>query len=299
MRLHHLNCGSLCPFGGGLFDGHGSWLRPAELVCHCLLVATDGSGLVLIDTGLGTADVDHPHPRLSRSLTRILRPRFRREETAVAQIEALGYSRNDVRHIVLTHLDFDHAGGIHDFPEAVVHVHEAELDAATHRSSWLEQRRYRAGQWNQGVKWKTYQAQGTPWFGFRAVRELAGLREDILMVPLAGHTRGHCGVAVREASGAWRLLAGDAYFHHGELPAARGQATRCPPGLVAYQRFMEVDRGLRLRNQQRLRELATAHSGAVRIFCSHDAQELAHARRQQTPLPIGQRHAPHALGQSA
>src|SRR3546814_15732883 len=28
----------------------------------------------------------------------------------------------DVRHIIITHLDFDHAGGIEDFPAAAVHL---------------------------------------------------------------------------------------------------------------------------------------------------------------------------------
>ncbi len=37
-------------------------------------------------------------------------------------MKRLGYSINDVRHIILTHLDLDHAGGLHDFPNAAVHV---------------------------------------------------------------------------------------------------------------------------------------------------------------------------------
>jgi glyoxylase-like metal-dependent hydrolase (beta-lactamase superfamily II) len=281
MRVHHLNCGSMCPFGGGLFDGQGSWLRPAHLVCHCLLIETASAGLVLVDTGFGTRDVAAPHPRLSRVMTALLRPRLRHEDTALAQVEALGFSRRDVRHIVLTHLDFDHAGGIEDFPEAKVHVHAAELEAASYRGSWLARRRYRAQQWDEGVNWETYSAHGTPWYGFRTVRDLVGVGDDILMVPLLGHTFGHCGVAVRNESGNWILLAGDAYFHHSELPRARGQSAQCPPALVGYQRFMEVDRADRLRNQQRLRDLALTQAGSVRIYCSHDAHELDNARHQQ------------------
>ncbi|WP_051484150.1 MBL fold metallo-hydrolase [Rhizobium sp. CF080] len=44
------------------------------------------------------------------------------EDTAAWQIQSLGYPARDVRHIVLTHLDFDHAGGIADFPRARIHV---------------------------------------------------------------------------------------------------------------------------------------------------------------------------------
>lgn len=45
MRVHHLNCGTMRPFGGRLVDGTGSVLRRAEMVCHCLLLETSG-GLV-------------------------------------------------------------------------------------------------------------------------------------------------------------------------------------------------------------------------------------------------------------
>jgi hypothetical protein len=38
---------------------------------------------------------------------------------------------------------------------------------------------------------------------------------------------------------------------------------------------METDRGARLRNQERLRELLREREGEVAILCSHDAAELA------------------------
>jgi glyoxylase-like metal-dependent hydrolase (beta-lactamase superfamily II) len=50
-------------------------------------------------------------------------------ETAIAQIEALGFSWEDVKHIALTHFHYDHAGGLPDFPGAKVHIFQGELDA--------------------------------------------------------------------------------------------------------------------------------------------------------------------------
>lgn len=276
MKIHHLDCGSMCPLGGRLFDAAPGVMRAAHLVCHCLLVETS-AGLVLVDTGLGTRDAYRPHPRLSHAMTALLRPRLRFEQTAFAQVRALGFAPSDVRHIVLTHLDFDHAGGLQDFPDARVHVMADELDAVQHRRGWVARRRYRPAQWDGGTRWRTYRAQGSRWFGFERVRELDGLGEDIAMIPLCGHTRGHAGVAVRGQDG-WVLLAGDAYFHHGEMPATRDTPATCPPGLRAYQRMMEIDREARLRNQQRLRELAWRHGDEVRVVCSHDALELAAAR---------------------
>jgi glyoxylase-like metal-dependent hydrolase (beta-lactamase superfamily II) len=43
------------------------------------------------------------------------------------QIERLGFRREDVRHIVITHFDFDHIGGLVDFPDN--HARLAELYA--------------------------------------------------------------------------------------------------------------------------------------------------------------------------
>src|SRR5213080_4076863 len=102
MRIHHLNCGTDCPFGGALFDGRSVGLT-GRLVCHCLLIETDAHGLVLVDTGYGLRDVDHPHrkphPRITRTMRALLNIHLKEEETAARQIEALGFRREDVRHI--------------------------------------------------------------------------------------------------------------------------------------------------------------------------------------------------------
>lgn len=106
MRIHHLNCGCMCPIGGPLFDGFSRG-PTACLVCHCLLVETE-QGLVLIDTGFGQRDVKAPLSRLSPFFMNLNRIQFERKYTALHQVERLGFSASDVRHIVLTHLDFDH-----------------------------------------------------------------------------------------------------------------------------------------------------------------------------------------------
>ncbi|RYZ85400.1 MAG: MBL fold metallo-hydrolase [Proteobacteria bacterium] len=120
MRIHHLNCISSCPIGGRLMDGISpSILQRGHLTCHCLLIETAES-LVLIDTGYGLRDVHDPHSRLSEFFLTQLKPDFRESMTAYRQIERMGFDPRDVRHIILSHLDFDHAGGLDDFPWATV-----------------------------------------------------------------------------------------------------------------------------------------------------------------------------------
>lgn len=283
MKIHHMNCGTDCPLGGALFDGRSAGPL-GKLVCHCLLIETDAHGLVLVDTGYGLHDVAHPHepyPRIPRSWRVMLNIRLREQDTAIRQIEALGYRAADVRHIVVTHLDFDHAGGLQDFPHAIVHVMQREHDdAAAPQAGVVARNRWRRPQLEGVQHWRTYGASGGTWFGFDAVRDLAGLPPEILLVPLPGHTWGHAGVAVRRDGGRWLLHAGDAYFYRGEMRAAR---RRCTPGLRAYQRLMEADATNRMRNQERLRRLSIEERGRVTIACAHDAVELAHCQAG-TPL---------------
>ncbi|SEL54909.1 Metallo-beta-lactamase superfamily protein [Sphingomonas palmae] len=275
MRIHHLNCGTDCPVGGALFDGRSAGPL-ATLVCHCLLIETDAHGLVLVDTGYGLRDVAHPHqrpgPRITPPWRLLLNIRLREQDTAIRQIEALGHRASDVRHIITTHLDFDHAGGLEDFPHATVHVMQREYDDATGPKIGLVARnRWRERQLDEVRDWRRYGARGEPWFGFDAVRDLDGLPPEILMVPLPGHTWGHAGVAIRGDDGRWLLHAGDAYFYRGEMRAAK---RCCTPGLRAYQRLMEVDARSRLNNQERLRALSIVRRKDLTITCTHDPVEL-------------------------
>ncbi len=272
MKVHHLSCGTHCPLGGSLFDGVSRGAL-ADIPTHCLLVETD-AGLVLVDTGYGVQDVQRPHARLPWLWSALLNVRLRESATALRQIESLGFNASDVRHIVLTHLDFDHAGGLEDFPGARVHVLRAEREAAGRRSGFVGAQRYRPGMWDDVRDWRLYDAQGESWFGFDAVRQLDGLPPEILMVPLRGHTLGHAGVAVAAGDG-WLLHAGDAYLHHAQMAPRPG----CPPGLGAYQHIMDTDRPARRRNQQRLRALRTAQRDDLRIFCAHDRHELEALQR--------------------
>lgn len=262
-------------------DGRTVGLR-GRLACHCLLIE-DRSQLVLVDTGFGLGDVAHPRTRLAWLFRLLLSPELRAEMTAVRQIQRLGFDPADVRHIVLTHLDFDHAGGIDDFPAATVHLMAKESAAALDRKTALDRMRYRPQQWSATVpRWRSYESgEGEPWFGFDCVRDLDGISSDVLLVPLLGHTLGHAGVAVRTSARAgagagahgpeWLLLAGDAYFFHGEMDLAR---PRCTPGLRFYQWMMEKQRDARLWNQHRLRDLIRHEGDQIAVLSSHDPVEF-------------------------
>lgn len=287
MRIHHLNCISTCPLGGRLMDGFTpSVFERGRLACHCLLLET-ARGLVLVDTGLGLQDVRDPRSRLAAFFLSLLSPDLREDMTALRQVERMGFHAQDVSDIVLTHLDFDHAGGLDDFPRARVHLLAREREQAELQRTWLDRQRFRPQQWASRSRWHTYAgASGERWMGFDCVRELEGVDPGILLVPLGGHTHGHAGVAVRGDEG-WHLHAGDAYFHHAEMDPLR---PHCTAGLRVYQWLMDTDRPLRRRNQERLRELRRARVGEVQLFCSHDVLEFERLSGRAAGVPAD-RHA--------
>jgi len=263
MRVHHINTGTMCPLGGRLVNGQGGLFERARLVCHCLLIESD-EGLVLVDTGIGLDDIADP-TRLGSRWVRQTTPRLDPAETALQQVKAMGFSPGEVRHILLTHLDRDHAGGIGDFPRAKVHVHRSEHAMAVEGRPAAPRGRYVADQWRHRPDWQFYDDSGEDWFGFSGVRAPVGRSGDIVIVPLPGHTPGHCGVAVRQKD-KWLLHAGDAYFFHGQLEAR----PRMPLLLGLFQRKGDLDRATRIVNQERLRRLKCDHGDQVTIVNSHD-----------------------------
>ena len=269
VKIHHINCGTLCPYGGKFVSGDGGF-GGAKVVCHCLLIET-ADALVLVDTGMGLDDLRRPYRRLGVPFTAAFRPCRESSETAVERVRELGFHPSDVRRIVCTHLDLDHAGGLPDFPQAEVHTFTPEYEAAT-KPSLRDRARYPSCHFAHGPRWQTHDAGGDAWFGFESIRVLPGVDPEILMIPLAGHSRGHTGIAVRDGDG-WLLHCGDAYFHRDEIKTPHS----CPPGLIAFQRLTADDAKSRNDNQERLRELARTHGDEVRLVCAHDPVELERA----------------------
>lgn len=254
MRVHHLNC---MTFHLGVSS-----------VTHCLLVET-ADGLVLVDTGLGLGDYEQPTGRM-RAFLALNRVPQRPEETAIRQVVRLGYSPEDVRHIVLTHLHLDHCGGLPDFPWATVHVFAAEYQTATQqrKKGLLNRFGYHTLHWAHEPTWAPYELEGEEWFGLPCA-EVRGIGSGrLVLVPLIGHTPGHCGVAV-EVEGAWILHCGDAYVRAMQIDAEHPRSP-FPKWAGVLERTVFPVSAI-----AKLRALKQGQGRGVKMFAAHDPIALA------------------------
>ncbi len=243
LTVRHLNCGTL----------HAPPNPKAS--CHCLLLEHE-TGLVLVDSGIGVQDCRRPEERIGRATIDAAGFQFRESETAVGRLRALGLRAADVRHIVLTH-----AGGLADFPDAEVHV-----SAEEHANVLRGNPRYAPPQFAHAPRWKVHGPDAHSWFGLEARRLGLGFATEVLLVPLFGHTLGHCGVAVG-AGDRWLLHVGDAYYLRAELADDRHPAS----ALATLRADDDVQRRASL---QSLRRLAAEHAGRIEMFGYHDFGEF-------------------------
>ncbi len=247
-QIHHLNCGIL----------H----KPPqpEAICHCLLLE-DAQGLALVDTGIGLLEVQNPLERVGQEMIDAVGFQFHEELTAIRQIEQMGFQAEDVKHIILSHLDNDHAGGLADFPQAQVHVSAEEWKAFQQASF-----RYFPQQVAHEPDFVFYASSEATWFGLEARPVNIPFATDIYLVPLFGHTLGHCGVAIQQGE-QWLWYVGDAYFLRVEL-----EDDQHPVAQFAIS--MAEDNSQRVQSLHQIKALKSNYAQQIEIFAYHDPTEF-------------------------
>lgn len=256
MKIHHLNCGTMYP----------RFPRGTQSILYCLLVETN-DGLLLVDTGFGIQDYENPTWFTRIFIASLDMPRTL-EETAAYQIEKLGYSRSDVKHIVMTHLHSDHSGGIRDFPNAKVHVHALEYEAVQNPKGFKE-KFYDSTHWAHGPDWVIHDDLRTiDWFGFNSIQVREELFPDVRLIPLHGHTRGHCGIAIERSKG-WLFHCGDATYPFYQKNEPAPPIKPLPFYVMSPPKWLE--RSLIGENTPQLRRLYEKHGDEIQFICSNDS----------------------------
>lgn len=248
MKITHLNCVDI-----------RTPLSPA--IGHCLLLEENGR-LVLVDSGIGLYETRAPKDTLGEDLINQMGLVPNEDLTAYRQVERSGLSQKDVTDCICTHLDPDHIGGIKDFDNVTVHVSYEEYLSFKEGNP-----RYLSNQLNDDPPPRLYLQNDSDWFGLPARKIQLDIKNRIYLVPLFGHTLGHCGVAIETDDGKWLFHVGDAYYLRAELtdPAH-------PVGMMA--EAMAVDNALRLQNMEKIKGLLKEHANDVTVFGYHDPSEF-------------------------
>lgn len=226
---------------------------------HCLLIK-EGERLILVDTGIGLNDVQFPEERIGKELITLVGYVFDENQTATRQITKLGFKPEQVTDCIITHLDNDHIGGLADFPHARVHLSEEEMQNYTNGNP-----RYLTPPMAHGPRLHTYPGSADRWLGMEARKLDIPISTALYLVPLPGHTMGHCGVAIETAEG-WLLYAGDAYY-------LREEFTNPLHPVHTLAAMRADDNILRMQSLEKIRTLMNTYP-AMKVYSYHDGNEF-------------------------
>jgi len=174
-------------------------------------------GVIVVDTG-ETARVHdrgyHPrwHPFYQRAVHFSVQP----EEELGPQLRALGIAARDVRHVVITHLHTDHAGGLAHVAGSRTWVARAELDRATGIGGRVQG--YLPHRWPKWWQPDFIEFTSRALGPFDRSMSLTK-RGDVVIIPTPGHTPHHVSVVV--TGDVSFLLAGDTSYTESLLVAGK------------------------------------------------------------------------------
>ena len=221
VRLHPLMTGH-APGPREWFESEGgrfAWLRAfglrgaarMKIPIQAFLVEHPGVGPLMIDTGFHPSVAVDPKQNLGPVYARFLGElEMSAEHAAPAQLRARGLDAADIRYVLMTHMHFDHASAIGEFPGATFLMSQQEWDAV------LEGKRldgYVRRQYDFGFDYRTFDFDSGATESFASFGRSFDLFGDgsIRAVFTPGHTHGHTSYVLRLRDREV-LVAGDAFY---------------------------------------------------------------------------------------
>jgi glyoxylase-like metal-dependent hydrolase (beta-lactamase superfamily II) len=196
VRLFGCVCGQFHGPGEGL--GMTPGVRATVPVPFYVIEHPDG--VALFDCGLPQAMLDRDDSYLTVLRDQGMDVTLTPDETTLQHLERLEIDPARVRYVVVSHLHFDHVGGLKELPNATLVVQKREWEAGFDRevaNHYGLRKRY--FDWGHDV----LQVDGEhDLYGDGSVR----------LVPSFGHTPGHQSARVRSQAGD-HILVGDACYH--------------------------------------------------------------------------------------
>ena len=201
--------GSRMPQLWWVFFGR-SWV---PLPLQCFLI-DHRDGLVLFDTGIDPA-IMSDRGYIKQAVGRFLLPRiFRLHVTKTDRIDHVladaGVAANDIRTAIISHLHFDHVGGIAQIPQADLLVSDKEwaiLSEPHPEYEWVLREHIEI----PSAKWQqiSFEPNDDPLFDvIDGTHDVAG-DGSMILLPTPGHTRGSMSLLIRQEGWDPILLVGD------------------------------------------------------------------------------------------
>jgi glyoxylase-like metal-dependent hydrolase (beta-lactamase superfamily II) len=216
---------------------------PAFLVEH------PGAGRILVDTGLHPSVAHDPAENLGRLNHALLTFRVEQGQAVSAQLRAMGTEPGEIGLVVMTHLHYDHASAVVEFPDATFVVDRREWHAVSNGGT---AKGYRARLVDHAFDWRTLDFDDDAVDSFATFGRAIDLLGDgsIRLLSTPGHTAGHVSVLLRlegrellltaDAAYARRtideqllpLIVGDEHLYRRSLKEIRGYVERTPDAVV-------------------------------------------------------------------
>jgi glyoxylase-like metal-dependent hydrolase (beta-lactamase superfamily II) len=216
MKIYFLATG----FGNvakGLFV-QGAGMKSLQFPILSVLIERDND-LVLFDTGIGTRiEQEMRSPVYWGNLffhRCVMRTRFDpRHDALIHQLPRLGFKPSDIKHVIISHLHWDHAGGMRDFPQAHFYVGRREWDFASGLSGGLLFKNAFIKEQFCGADLDIELVETNlrkPFKNFPASCDLFG-DGSMVLVDLPGHSPGLMGMYLTLPSGRRFLFSSDTFY---------------------------------------------------------------------------------------
>lgn len=191
--------------GGGeiadmsVFDPFHPELGTKVEIPYFFYVIAHPDGNVLFDTGGHPALIHNPRERLGEAAD-AFEVTMKEGDDVVSQIKGAGFEPSQVGHVVLSHLHYDHAGGIEFFPDALFYSQRRELEFA-HWPPIYQREIYLPADFDHPVEWVELEGEHD-------------IFEDgrVLIFPTPGHTAGHQSLLVHLDKDRTVILVADASY---------------------------------------------------------------------------------------
>jgi N-acyl homoserine lactone hydrolase len=207
------------------------------------LIEHPGAGPFLVDTGLDPQLIDKPRESVGTMASWLYTIRMTPDQAARELVRSAGVDPEAIELIVMTHMHFDHVGGVAQFPKATFAVSDQEWRIANDRGAMQG---YHHNYFHPEFAWRTIDYDDGAIESFDSFARSLDLFGDgsVRLVFTPGHSMGHQSLILRLADGHECLLRGDAAYevatiHDTLIPTIMADENLFRRSLLELQQYVE------------------------------------------------------------